>query len=1538
MNSENYKRISKIKPLIRWTVFISILIAVLAFGPFSFEMKSGLPHVSFQAQRVYAAMSTDTFNATGTYTWTAPVGVATATIETWGAGGGGGMVAASTGGGGGGGGAYAKAIRNVTAGDNYTVIVGTGGAPDVAAVAGSSSFNGADVFALGGTGTNVLAAGAAGSGTNSSGTTKNAGGAGGAGVSSDGSAGGGGAGGPDGAGVTAATATSSAGTWGGKGDNNSGGAGGAGGALNVSGSNGTSNALGGGGGGGSGDTNGTGAAENGGNGGAPGGGGGGQNDIGGLAGTGGAGQVKITYNVYSVLADGTNPGNVTIAPEASATSSDAFTFQTSAGTDIVTAVTVGLTPNSTSGISKVEITSENGATVYGSSTDPTADSFSITLNESTLTATVTTTTYKIRLTPKTHANMPPPPGSEYAVTSTILSFTPTANTSSGTDGTSATITIDNLSLNNVTATSTTPGQGQIDLSWTNPGDGFSNVVIVRATSTPVTGAPDEGSSPSVGGAVGNGFVMYISNGTSTTDTGLADSTTYYYKIFAKDTSGNYSASGVAANATTNAPAPPQISSAANQTFTVGTINTISPITVTSTAASQITTANGIRITLATSTDAPVMFWNTASTTATISGSGDVSPTVTYENGSSTLVVNVLSDFANASSVTISNLSYVVSSTANAATTTRDLKWEGASQSPPFVRDAKTVTVKGALDVGEHSAGQASNQFNGTSTASTKSFFNFQLTPTGENASTTLQIQLSGVSGIITSDISGAKIIVDSNANGVVDAGETTTAFGAGTVNISGNSGTITFGTPTSVANSTSTRYILVATTTNLLADDAMTVGLAAANASATGTVAGLALSPASVSAPSNIAHTVPAVSRTQRSFRWQNDDGTTVNNNTNMAAADTAVTSTYIGQRLTLRIQIDNTGGGDGSTPYPALQYRLWYQANSTSGSWSDVASGNAIEPSSGLAGNNNDAITGAVAATNSNTFTPGAWTENGNISSSTTLLNSNYTEEGYVIETSRAASGTTYYFRVTDQNSNPIDAYPTYPSLITVASSSNVIQYSKQAGSLPNGTSSLTYFFDDKDYTNAATDDALYTTSTASANIPLFNFRVRNSTSTFPIRLTWKGQYSAASTTFVDAYSFGTNSWVNLNSTSGPPINSDFTLIGLVTSSLANFYEFDGLNYWVYFRSRQATTTSNFRTNYASVDFEPRIDSAADQTFQVNDGTTSISQMTITTARTPVITAANDIRIKIPSSLNMSWATSTTSATLGGTAESNVSTTVSYPDDKTLLLNVLTDFVASDTLIVSDLSFRNFTAASASTTLQAIYSGSSTIVDAVDSRIKQIKGIYTLGSHPAGEPANKFDIGGLTSITSSTLLTFQIAPAGENATTSQIVINLSNISGFITSDVTSAQLIADSNGNGEAEGDESAVGGSGSVSISGGAGSITFSSSFAVTSTITMNLILTANVGNINPEDTMTFSVAPSGISATGQTSLIALSPSGSSLSASHSHPSVMGGGGSLSGGTPPAVSNESGGVSGGDAGMGGGGVGNIGGGGAGGGAVGAP
>jgi hypothetical protein len=240
------------------------------------------------------------------------------------------------------------------------------------------------------------------------------------------------------------------------------------------------------------------------------------------------------------LGNGTDPGGASLAPGGPATMADAFTFLTATGTDAITAVTVTLASGTSGGLSLVEITDDSGATVLGSVTNPVSDTPVIALTTS-ITATTSAAQYKIKITPKSHPAMPPPPGSGYAVTAFVSDWTG-SNAHGGSDSGGTTVTIDNQSPGNVTAAAATAGSGQVALGWTNPGDAdLAGVVVLRSTSA-VADSPAEGASYLVGNTIGSSKVACVvaSPGTSCIDTGLTNGTPYHFRIFAKDSNGNYS--------------------------------------------------------------------------------------------------------------------------------------------------------------------------------------------------------------------------------------------------------------------------------------------------------------------------------------------------------------------------------------------------------------------------------------------------------------------------------------------------------------------------------------------------------------------------------------------------------------------------------------------------------------------------------------------------------------------------------------------------------------------------------------------------------------------------------------------------------------------------------------------------------------------------------------------------------------------------------------------------------------------------------------
>ncbi|MBI3094006.1 MAG: Ig-like domain-containing protein, partial [Rhodocyclales bacterium] len=256
----------------------------------------------------------------------------------------------------------------------------------------------------------------------------------------------------------------------------------------------------------------------------------------------------------TTLATGTDPAAATIAPGAGATDVDLFTLQTSAGTEAITSVTVNL--STSNGVGLLAIT-DNANTVLGSTAAPLAGSNTIAVAG--MTATTTPTSFKVRVTPLSHAAMPAVPGADYAITAPVTSWAG-PNTHSGSDTNATALTIDNLSPAGATAASGVTGNSQTTLSWTTSAAGdfvtTAGSVIYRWTGASAgSEVPAEGSTPAFGATNGTATVAcVVSSAASTalsridgpgsssgecTTAALTAGQAYTYKVFQKDTHGNY---------------------------------------------------------------------------------------------------------------------------------------------------------------------------------------------------------------------------------------------------------------------------------------------------------------------------------------------------------------------------------------------------------------------------------------------------------------------------------------------------------------------------------------------------------------------------------------------------------------------------------------------------------------------------------------------------------------------------------------------------------------------------------------------------------------------------------------------------------------------------------------------------------------------------------------------------------------------------------------------------------------------------------------
>ncbi|MCA9752643.1 MAG: hypothetical protein KC591_10665 [Gemmatimonadetes bacterium] len=134
-----------------------------------------------------------------------------------------------------------------------------------------------------------------------------------------------------------------------------------------------------------------------------------------------------------------------------------------------------------------------------------------------------------------------------------------------------------------------------------------------------------------------------------------------------------------------------------------------------------------------------------------------------------------------------------------------------------------------------------------------------------------------------------------------------------------------------------------------------------------------------------------------------------------------------------------------------------------------------------------------------------------------------------------------------------------------------------------------------------------------------------------------------------------------------------------------------------------------------------PTIESATFQNFIVGGQATPNRPLTITDdATVATITAGQDLRIRIPAAISMTWFTTDSTAVLAGSAAAKVSSIVHYDDPKTAVFDVTSDFAAGDDLEIQGIRFANFTAVSPVNhlTLDVSNNGGTTATDPGDLHI----------------------------------------------------------------------------------------------------------------------------------------------------------------------------------------------------------------------------
>ena len=141
-------------------------------------------------------------------------------------------------------------------------------------------------------------------------------------------------------------------------------------------------------------------------------------------------------------------------------------------------------------------------------------------------------------------------------------------------------------------------------------------------------------------------------------------------------------------------------------------------------------------------------------------------------------------------------------------------------------------------------------------------------------------------------------------------------------------------------------------------------------------------------------------------------------------------------------------------------------------------------------------------------------------------------------------------------------------------------------------------------------------------------------------------------------------------------------------------------------------------------------------------------------------------------------------------------------------------------------------------------------------------------GDHPADIETNAFTSTG--TLNDAELLSFQIKPrAGGNKTIESIVVDINDVVGITDTDITGANLMIDSDGDGQIEaGETTSIGGTGNVSlIINGTGNIAFTTNYTLTSVT--NVILTADISNVASLDTLNVKLNSTGITGTNTTTM---------------------------------------------------------------------
>jgi hypothetical protein len=137
--------------------------------------------------------------------------------------------------------------------------------------------------------------------------------------------------------------------------------------------------------------------------------------------------------------------------------------------------------------------------------------------------------------------------------------------------------------------------------------------------------------------------------------------------------------------------------------------------------------------------------------------------------------------------------------------------------------------------------------------------------------------------------------------------------------------------------------------------------------------------------------------------------------------------------------------------------------------------------------------------------------------------------------------------------------------------------------GTLSATSTDLGNYLDDAAYTNVASSDDVYDSLSAGTSTRLaYLFTKKHTDNTNFIGITWEGQVSRATSTYLKIFNYASSTWETLASNLTPTVNTDFALAATQTASVSNYYDTSNI---VYLRIETGTTTASttLKTDYVN-------------------------------------------------------------------------------------------------------------------------------------------------------------------------------------------------------------------------------------------------------------------------------------------------------------------------------------------------------------------